>query len=283
MPADTNQERDLYSVDLILKENTGAVQTKQYVELAFEVGQASSVSVAWGDGLSSTVAPTGGAVAFNHAYATGGMKTATVSVTEGGQSLTVTYSIDLASGQITRNAAVPDTQTGGGGSDVLTGDAFGNIFDGGAGNDTLNGMGGNDTLSGGVGNDALRGMDGNDTLSGGVGKDILTGGIGRDVFVFNTKPNKKTNIDKITDFSVKDDTIHLAKSVFNKIAKKGTLTKSAFWTGHDAKDASDRIGYDKKSGALFYDSDGNGAHTAIQIATLQKNLKGISNKDFFVM
>ena len=47
--------------------------------------------------------------------------------------------------------------------------------------------------------------------------------------------------------------------------------------------SSDRIGYDKKSGALYYDSDGNGAHAAVQIATLQKNLKGISNKDFFVI
>ena len=62
--------------------------------------------------------------------------------------------------------------------------------------------------------------------------------------------------------------------MFSKIAKKGVLAKSAFWSGHDAKDSSDRIGYDKKTGAVFYDSDGKGGHAAVQIATLQKNLKG---------
>ena len=41
--------------------------------------------------------------------------------------------------------------------------------------------------------------------------------------------------------------------------------------------------YDKKTGAVFYDSDGKGGHAAVQIATLQKNLKGFSNLDFFVV
>ena len=129
----------------------------------------------------------------------------------------------------------------------------------------------------------MRGGAGNDTLQGGAGKDVLTGDAGRDVFLFDTRPNKRTNIDKITDFNVRDDTIHLAKSVFSKIAKKGVLAKSAFWSGHDAKDSSDRIGYDKKTGAVFYDSDGKGGHAAVQIATLQKNLKGVSHLDFFVV
>jgi Ca2+-binding RTX toxin-like protein len=204
-------------------------------------------------------------VEFSHAYATGGTKTATVSVTEAGQTVTATYSIDLAAGQMTRSTTVPGQQGGSSGADILKGDDFANILLGGAGNDTLSGMGGNDKLY------------------GGTGKDILSGGMGRDVFVFDTKPNKKTNLDKITDFRAADDTIHLAKSVFSKIAKKGALSKSAFWSGHDAKDASDRIGYDKKTGALFYDSDGSGAHAAVQIATLTKNLKRLSQKDIIVV
>ena len=67
-----------------------------------------------------------------------------------------------------------------------------------------------------------------------------------------------------------------------KIAKKGALAKTAFWSGHDAKDSNDRIGYDKKTGAVFYDNDGNGAHAAIQVATLTKNLK-MTAADFFVI
>ena len=40
--------------------------------------------------------------------------------------------------------------------------------------------------------------------------------------------------------------------------------------------------YNKKTGALFYDQDGTGAHEAIQIATLSKNLK-MTYHDFFVI
>ncbi|KAB0266319.1 M10 family metallopeptidase C-terminal domain-containing protein [Microvirga brassicacearum] len=148
--------------------------------------------------------------------------------------------------------------------------------------ETTAGSIGDDLFVGGAKNDSLGGGLGNDKLAGGLGRDILSGGKGRDVFVFDTKPNKKTNLDKITDFSVKDDTIHLAKSAFTKIAKKGVLAKSAFWQGDKAHDANDRIIYNKKTGALFYDQDGTGAKAAIQFATVTKNLK-MTASDFFVV
>jgi Ca2+-binding RTX toxin-like protein len=217
-------------------------------------------------------------------------------VSEGGQVASAVYSIDLASGAITRNAT-PETPTEGGttggggtvtppkvgtpGNDTMTGQAGNDALSGGAGNDTLSGLSGNDVLSGSTGNDVLHGGEGNDTLSGGAGKDVLAGGAGRDVFLFDTRPGK-ASVDRIIDFNVADDTIHLAKSAFGKIAKKGALSPSAFWSGHDAKDASDRIGYDKKTGALYYDSDGNGAHKAVQIAKLSPKLK-ISAHDFFIV
>jgi Ca2+-binding RTX toxin-like protein len=145
-----------------------------------------------------------------------------------------------------------------------------------------------DVIHGLAGNDVLKGGAGNDTLFGGAGRDVLTGGTGQDVFVFDTKlaktnaAHKKTGLDKITDFVVADDTIDLSHRVFTKIGKMGVLKSGAFHVGAAAHDASDRIIYNKKTGALFYDQDGNGAHEAIQIATLSKSLK-MTYHDFFII
>ena len=148
--------------------------------------------------------------------------------------------------------------------------------------ESLKGSSGNDVFVGGGNADQFDGAFGDDKLSGGLGNDILTGDKGRDIFVFDTGLNKKTNVDKIVDFNHRDDTIHLAKSVFSKIAKKGVLSSKAFWVGDKAHDASDRIVYNKKTGALFYDQDGNGAKAAVQFATLPKKLALAAN-DFFVV
>ncbi|WP_262268957.1 cadherin domain-containing protein [Microvirga yunnanensis] len=149
------------------------------------------------------------------------------------------------------------------------------------------GTGGDDRIVAGAGKDRLGGGLGNDTLNGGVGNDILTGGGGRDVFVFDSKlgktnpANKKSNLDKIVDFSFTDDTIHLAKSIFSTI-KKGALAKGAFHVGAAAHDASDRIIYNKNTGALLYDKDGTGAKQAVQFATLAGHPLKVSASDFFV-
>ncbi len=122
---------------------------------------------------------------------------------------------------------------------------------------------------------------GNDTLNGAGGNDKLTGGKGKDNFVFDTAlgPN---NVDKITDFSVKDDTIHLAASVFTGLAA-GKLDGEAFAKGTVASDTDDRILYDRKSGALAFDADGSGTgSTAIRFATVGKNLD-ITADDFLVI
>ncbi|WP_162820245.1 cadherin domain-containing protein [Microvirga calopogonii] len=138
------------------------------------------------------------------------------------------------------------------------------------------------TLRGTAGADVLTGEAGNDRLYGLGGNDVLTGGAGADIFVFDTKPNKTTNLDRITDFVVADDTIHLAKSVFTKITKKGVLAKAAFYVGDKAHDSDDRVIYNKKTGALSYDADGHGAGTAVQFATVAKNLK-MTEKDFYII
>jgi Ca2+-binding RTX toxin-like protein len=155
------------------------------------------------------------------------------------------------------------------------------------GAETTSGSASNDRIVGGVAKDTLGGGLGDDTIFGGLGNDVLTGNGGKDIFVFDTKTNKKTNVDKLADFVVKDDSIWLDNAVFTKIGKgselnPGKLAKAMFWTGKAAHDASDRIIYDKKAGALYYDQDGTGRTAQVKIATLKKGLS-LTEKDFFVI
>jgi len=153
--------------------------------------------------------------------------------------------------------------------------------------DTLKGQPGSDVIKGLGGDDMLIGDAGNDTLYGGAGKDILTGNDGQDVFVFDTKPSGKANVDRLTDFNAKDDSIWLENKVFTKLGKAGSLTmpaqlsKSSFAIDR-AKDKNDYLIYSKKTGVLSYDADGSGSKPAIEIAQLKKGL-GLSFKDLFVI
>ena len=305
VPYDTSG-RDVFVVDTLLKDNFGAVHAQRFVELSFDVGQASSVSIAWGDGTSSAVLPSGGIASFTHSYVTAGTKTAVVTVNEGGQTKSVSYSIDLASGQIVRNA-MADTQTGNTGADVLTGDAFGNILSGGAGNDVLSGLDGHDRLLGGDGKDTLKGGAGNDTLGGGAGNDKLYGMKGsgsRDAFVFDTKLTSKSvanrNKDVIYDFGPKYDSIYLDDAAFtNKtiaryLKNKGAsldhaykMKSSFFRIGDKAHDRDDFFIAKKVKSTeykLYWDADGSGSKAMLEIATvkLQKGEgKTLTHKDFF--
>jgi len=145
-----------------------------------------------------------------------------------------------------------------------------------------------ETATGSTGADRIVGGSGADRISGGLGNDILTGGKGKDTFVFDTKLDKKKNVDTITDFNVKDDTIQIDNKYFTKVGSKGTPTKPVkldskmFWTGTKAHDEDDRIIYDKKSGALYYDADGTGKAAAVKFAQLKKGL-ALTDKDFYVI
>lgn len=79
-------------------------------------------------------------------------------------------------GYMTNNLAIAygatiEQAVGGGGDDLILGNAAGNL---------LVGNGGSDTLRGGDGTDNLQGDDGADTLQGGADDDILFGGAGDD-------------------------------------------------------------------------------------------------------
>jgi Ca2+-binding RTX toxin-like protein len=132
-------------------------------------------------------------------------------------------------------------------ANIITGSAFGNF---------INGKGGNDTL---------------------------TGGLGVDRFVFDTALNAASNVDRITDFSVKDDTIQLDDAIFATLGAPGTLAASLFRnTASGPVDADDRIVYDAATGALSYDADASGASAAILFATLSAGL-ALTNRDFVII
>lgn len=141
-------------------------------------------------------------------------------------------------------------------------------------------------IHGHAGTNTLKGQGGDDMIFGGGGNDKLYGGRGKDIFVFDTKPNKKSNVDRIYDFNPKDDSIHLENKVFTKLGKgsvAGVKFKSdMFVKGPHARDREDRVIYDDKTGALYYDKDGTGSSAQVKIATLNKNLK-LTYKDFFVI
>jgi len=151
----------------------------------------------------------------------------------------------------------------------LSGSNTANAITGNAGSNVLSGFGGNDTLSGGTGS-------GRDQLYGGLGNDRLTGGKGRDAFLFDTALDKRQNVDTVTDFRPVDDSLYLENAIFRKLGKGSPskpvkLKESAFHIGSKAHDSSDRIIYNKKTGALSYDADGSGKKAAIELATFTKN------------
>ncbi|WP_262298881.1 calcium-binding protein [Microvirga sesbaniae] len=209
----------------------------------------------------------------------GGMDSVTV---------TVAYDLNRLKGieNITGIGTLDFTFTGTADSNVMNGSDGINIFDGAAGNDSLNGNGGNDTLRGGDGNDVLSGGAGNDRLHGGLGADVLDGGSQADIFVFDTNPKTKGNADRIVNYA-KEDAIYIDDKYF-KVGPKGSLAKpkamasKSFYAGTKAHDADDRIIYNKKTGGLYYDSDGTGSQKAVLFATITNKLK-IDYHEFFVI
>jgi len=128
---------------------------------------------------------------------------------------------------------------------------------------------GNDDITGNTVANSLAGGNGNDKLNGYNGRDTLTGGLGKDIFVFST-PLKSANRDVITDFNHKSDTFYLDNAVMPELGLGFVhkLDPSFFYVGAKAHDADDHVIYNKKNGALFYDSDGTGGHAQVLLAVL---------------
>ena len=153
-----------------------------------------------------------------------------------------------------------------------------------AGIAAVNGTGNslNNVIVGNAEINTLSGSSGNDTLNGMAGSDTLFGGIHRDVFLFNTGLGS-SNVDRIEDFSVVDDTIRLENAIFTGLAV-GTLSSTAFVrnTTGNAADTSDRIIYESDTGALYFDRDGTGTAVKIKFAVLDTGL-ALTSADFNII
>ncbi|NJO78088.1 MAG: calcium-binding protein [Cyanobacteria bacterium RM1_2_2] len=133
-------------------------------------------------------------------------------------------------------------------------------------------------LLGNAGVNTLDGGAGNDILIGAKGRDTLKGGTGADKFVF-TAPTDR--VDRILDFSQQDqDKILLVSSGFSKL-KAGSVKQKQFVLGRKAQDKNDRLIYNSKNGALFYDADGKGGAAQVRIATFA-NKPALGASDFTV-
>jgi Ca2+-binding RTX toxin-like protein len=196
-----------------------------------------------------------------------------------------------------------DTLMGGAGDDVYYVDNIGDIVIDGVGTNTIYttityasgqfvgqvvAIGSNAlSLSGNDQANTLTGNAGANRLNGGKGNDILFGGAGKDTFVFDSaigtyKTNKFLNLDRIQDFKVKEDKIHLDNAIFKKLGKAGKLKKDYFASGTKAKDKNDYLVYNKSKGILSYDADGSGKGKAVEIMKFDNKAK-LAYTDFLVI
>ncbi|MCH7629061.1 beta strand repeat-containing protein [Novosphingobium sp.] len=163
-----------------------------------------------------------------------------------GIDLTMAANVEIA----TANGTGALTLTGNAGDNLIGGNGGGNLLDGADGKDSLFGFGGADTLRGGAGDDLLIGGGDADTLTGGVGADIFVVGMGGDG-------------DAITDFVSGEDKLVVVNPFVT-----GQLLVGGLRLGTSALDADDVAIYDKASGKLYADIDGNGPNEKMLVATL---------------
>lgn len=122
------------------------------------------------------------------------------------------------------------------------------------------------TLIGNDANNTLSGGTGDDTLIGGNGADTLNGGAGEDIFCFDVLPTPGER-DLIKDFVSGLDSLQFEHDVFSALST-GLLADGQFVTGASAADDDDFVIYNSSNGILYYDSDGSGSASAIEIAQL---------------
>ena len=135
---------------------------------------------------------------------------------------------------------------------------------------------GNDFVQEIIGNVGANGIDGKG------GNDVLSGGAGNDRFIFSTLLDAIRNVDRITDFNVRDDTIAIDDAIFTGLST-GTLPGAAFALSTSPQDADDRIIYNRATGEIFFDADGSAsAYAPVLFATVTAGLN-LTAADFLVI
>jgi Ca2+-binding RTX toxin-like protein len=142
-----------------------------------------------------------------------------------------------------------------------------------AGTHTLTGI---ENLIGSNQDDALTGDGNANSFEGGGGKDTLTGGAGNDTFIYNSA----TGGDTINDFGNGIDKIQINKAGFGipaSVALNGSGSNNfaaeyfVSGSGAVATKAHGQFVFDTDTFELFWDSDGTGGNTAVQIAEFDNN------------
>jgi hypothetical protein len=135
----------------------------------------------------------------------------------------------------------------------------------------------------GSGNDVYKNDGGKaGKVDGGLGNDKLVCGSGADKLVFDTTLNATTNVDTVKHFDPGKDMLYLDTAIFTMLTGPGTLKGTEFHVGKHAGDSDDYIIYNKHTGALYYDADGNGGGSPqVEFAHLDKHLN-LHHDDFTV-
>jgi Ca2+-binding RTX toxin-like protein len=150
-----------------------------------------------GEGLGGvTVTASGGGETYvTTSWASGGYQmqlppgTYVVTFSGGGLEGEITETVTIAASNVGLDVEADDAVLrpaalmGGGGADLLAGDARAEVIEGRGGNDSLSGGGGNDTIFGGTGFDEIHGGDGADWIEAAGGFDTVSGGAGDDTIL----------------------------------------------------------------------------------------------------
>jgi Ca2+-binding RTX toxin-like protein len=138
-------------------------------------------------------------------------------------------------------------------------------------------------INGGAGDDKLFGSQYHDILTGNDGHDILHGFGSNDTFQFNSVG--KQNSDHVTDFAHLKDTIGLDSIVFHGITDANldntfhNITKGGF----AVEEKNDRILYDRDTGKLWYDADGNRDGDKPELVAIFDNHTKLDSRDFGIV